>query len=469
MPVEDSSDDCCLGLAMLFDATVNFTEHDMRGMWRSVLLKKGIDLRALPCCSTDTSISVRLASALAGIIVSSHCRLRTVTPVARALITSLNNEESYARMVETSRFTSSLVFDLSSDVVSHKKAMDKLIENVCSAACNQSNSQSSSFGGQTAIQMMIKNLESFQELETLGPLYLRISPLAGHSMSSGQTTTEALIVLHTITESVSKGSSFDAIVEMLPAVVHVSCTSSSNDLGNRATLSIKNLCRIDLALTMDKMLPSLLHALSDMADDDRRVGGCRLLSCVLTEFEVRMAKYVLSLLPTAMRLMTDPNEECSRLATNAFAILVRVAPLSAEYIGDEDIHQNNHVVVQHLILGKPLPPVDLPEVLKYELVTSGVKLRQYQEEGISWLKFLADVGLNGALCDDMGLGTFSLISFTSLQYYLVRCGPLTFYSHLMAAACRKDLTSPRHNRSEQFRRVFQVSNCCTKFCGWPLA
>ncbi|EJK44058.1 hypothetical protein THAOC_37435 [Thalassiosira oceanica] len=394
---------CNKGLAMLFDTSVNFTQHDMRSMWRSVFIKKGIDLGALPSCSTDTSGSVRIASSLAGIIVSSHCRLRAITPVARALVTSLNNEDSCARMIETSRFTSSLVIDLSSDVVSHKKAKDKLIENVCSAACNQSKSQSS-LGGQIAIKMMIKNLESFQGLETLGPLYLRISPLAAnHSISGGQTASQALIILHTITEAISKGSSFDAIVEMLPAVVNVACSSSSNDLGSRSTLSIKNLCRIDLALTMDKMLPSLLSALSDMADDDKRVGGCRLLSSVLTEFEVRMAKYVLSLLPTAMRLMTDPKEECSRLATNAFAILVRVAPLSAEYIDDKDIHQTNNVV-QHLILGKPLPPVVLPEVLKYELATSGVNLRPYQEEGISWLKFLAEVGLNGALCDDMGLG-----------------------------------------------------------------
>ena len=415
--METLADNSCLGLAMLFDMTVNFAQHDMRGMWRSVFMKKGIDLGALPCCSTDTSVSVRIASSLAGIIVSSHCRLCTITPVARALVTSLNNEESYARMIETSRFTSLLVIDLSSDVVSHKKAKDKLIENVCSAACNQSKLQSSR-GGKIAIQMMIKNLKCSQKLETLGPLYWRISPLANPSASSGQTAGEALTILHTITEAVSKGSSFEAIIEMLPAVVNAACTSSSNDLGSRATLSLKNLCRIDLALAMNKMLPSLLSALSDLEDDVKRMGGCRLLSGLLTEFEVRMAPYVLSLLPTAMRLMTDPKEECSRLATNAFAILVRVAPLSAEYIDDKDINQNNHVV-HHLILGKPLPPVGLPEVLKYELVTSGVKLRPYQVEGISWLKFLADVGLNGALCDDMGLGKFSLLFLQCLQYCLI--------------------------------------------------
>lgn len=33
-----------------------------------------------------------------------------------------------------------------------------------------------------------------------------------------------------------------------------------------------------------------------------------------------------------------------------------------------------------------------------------VKLRPYQLEGINWLRFLNRYGLNGCLCDDLGLG-----------------------------------------------------------------
>lgn len=32
------------------------------------------------------------------------------------------------------------------------------------------------------------------------------------------------------------------------------------------------------------------------------------------------------------------------------------------------------------------------------------ELRPYQQEGINWLAFLRDCGLNGVLADDMGLG-----------------------------------------------------------------
>lgn len=44
-----------------------------------------------------------------------------------------------------------------------------------------------------------------------------------------------------------------------------------------------------------------------------------------------------------------------------------------------------------------LPRVDLPDIFK-------ARLRPYQEQGVSWLAFLRDVGLGGVLADDMGLG-----------------------------------------------------------------
>jgi SNF2 family DNA or RNA helicase len=112
-----------------------------------------------------------------------------------------------------------------------------------------------------------------------------------------------------------------------------------------------------------------------------------------------------------MRLMTDVSEECSRHAACAFAILVRVAPLSASCIdNNNDAAQTNAEptgkvsddVIKHLILGKPLPPCEIPSSITLALQQSGTVLRPYQVEGISWIKFLSDVNLNGALCDDMG-------------------------------------------------------------------
>jgi SNF2 family DNA or RNA helicase len=63
-------------------------------------------------------------------------------------------------------------------------------------------------------------------------------------------------------------------------------------------------------------------------------------------------------------------------------------------------------VIDHLILGKPLPNYALPPAIETSLFRANVVLRQYQIDGIAWLRFLQTMNLNGALCDSMGLGMF---------------------------------------------------------------
>jgi TATA-binding protein-associated factor len=132
--------------------------------------------------------------------------------------------------------------------------------------------------------------------------------------------------------------------------------------------------------------------------------------------------FVRALLPLAMSLMTDPIQECSKIATNLFASLVRVAPLVRKSISVvlPGVEENSHAdsVLDHLIHGKPLPPCEMPVALKETLKKAKVSLRNYQMEGISWLRFLQTVNLNGALCDSMGLGKYC---FTSPSCLYPRC------------------------------------------------
>ena len=168
---------------------------------------------------------------------------------------------------------------------------------------------------------------------------------------------------------------------------------------------------------MKIIIPTILPILDNLEDDPARQWGCELLLTVLQELRVLASPYVITLLPVAMRLMTDSMEECSRLAASAFAILVRIAPLAASYFNTNDGKPHSTVgcigvrknqkdssenVVRHLILGKPLPPSELSDAILSELLKSGTILRPYQMEGITWMNFLRDVRLNGALCDDMG-------------------------------------------------------------------
>jgi TATA-binding protein-associated factor len=168
------------------------------------------------------------------------------------------------------------------------------------------------------------------------------------------------------------------------------------------------------------ILPVMMKYLEDRGNDAYRYGACQLLHAILDRVRSFICPCIRALLPRAMTLMVDPVLEISREAAQCFAILVRLAPFvpksehrrPAEDSGGGD--STTHVI-DHLIHGKPLPPVDLPEVLKKEAELSGIELRHYQLEGISWLEFLRSVSLNGALCDDMGLGKTvqSLIAIAS--------------------------------------------------------
>ena len=121
--------------------------------------------------------------------------------------------------------------------------------------------------------------------------------------------------------------------------------------------------------------------------------------------------FVRCLLPTAMSLMTDPSEECASLAASSFAALVRVSPLVEKRrdvnpgnADPSELERDSNKVIDHLIHGEPLPPLSLPSSIQACMDKSQTTLRGYQKEGISWLHFLQSVNLNGALCDDMGVG-----------------------------------------------------------------
>jgi hypothetical protein len=109
----------------------------------------------------------------------------------------------------------------------------------------------------------------------------------------------------------------------------------------------------------------------------------------------------------AVSLMTDPVIDCAKEASITFADLARVAPLVrevAQVSWSLNMDDHSKSVMDHLIHGKPLPPCEIPSYITGEMQKTGLKLRGYQAGGVAWLRFLQTVKLNGALCDDMGLG-----------------------------------------------------------------
>ncbi len=398
---------CDHGLALSLDSTRHLSSDAVVQIWRKAFDQRGINLSVLSSDASLSKASMRLAASMTGAVIACGCQHlpMKVTPFIRALMTSLKNEESSFRISETCRYISKLVLMLSTNPY-HRQAREKLLENVCILACSKHR------GAEHVIELLVGT----ENVENLSPLWQRLTSLTGSNYRNMPEVeiTDSIHMLNVVTGAMTKGcSSFKWVLDaFLKPAVDIACTSGSEVLHDKACHTVKNLCLIDFSATMDVAMPLLLLNISDLQDNRRRLGSSKLLLSLLHDFEVRVSPYVMELLPIVMRSITDTVEECSRIAALSFAILVRIAPLAVGYI-DRQCDDQTSSVIRHLILGKPLPPYDVPDIIQTHLRMSGTTLRPYQMEGVAWLRFLADVHLNGALCDDMGLGK-TLISLIAV-------------------------------------------------------
>jgi hypothetical protein len=424
-----------IGLATSLNSVAHLSSADVVQLWEKTLFStKGISLDDLRKSSTTsmTEVSMRSSALISGALVAcgSQHLPRRVTCLIRTLMTSLKNEACHSRRNETCRHISKLVSILSENPA-YKKSRDKLIEGVCVLACSADVNR---IGAENVIEFLVAGMRTTDVLEDFTPVWRRLIPLRNNTCPnlSAQELLDSAYMLRVISHAISKTcSSFKSVLEsFMGSAVEVACISDYEPVQVQASASIQNFCKIDFVAAMDLVTPPLLVRLTDLQNNRGRQGGCKLLLSLLHSFEVSASPYVIVLLPIVMRLMTDTVEECSRLAASAFAILVRIAPLAASHMGKaacESSSQNVGQVVpdrviRHLILGQRLPPCALPETIISHLGKSGTSLRPYQMEGISWLRFLADVNLNGALCDDMGLGkTLQALISVAISHHEKKC------------------------------------------------
>lgn len=74
-----------------------------------------------------------------------------------------------------------------------------------------------------------------------------------------------------------------------------------------------------------------------------------------------------------------------------------------------DVHDSLAQMLEKLVDNSQLEAIENPKQLNAEL-------REYQKRGVSWLRYLENLGLNGCLADDMGLGkTMQVISLLVLE------------------------------------------------------
>ena len=116
--------------------------------------------------------------------------------------------------------------------------------------------------------------------------------------------------------------------------------------------------------------------------------------------------------------MGDSNEEVRMLATSTFGVLVKMVPLESglpdpvgfpEHLMEK--RQEQRQFLEQLLGNNKVQPYHIP-------VPMQIKLRKYQQDGVSWMAFLAKYQLHGVLCDDMGLGkTLQSITILASKHF----------------------------------------------------
>ena len=168
----------------------------------------------------------------------------------------------------------------------------------------------------------------------------------------------------------------------------------------------------------DPILIERVLNLSLVSGQNRSIAGSTLCSKVITLLDSSVS-YPLSslLLRKALRCRSEVSSvrETLAIANCNSGVLFRLATEDcvqvdlpnwcAEEQKRRDLCQERTSIKSfYLLQNDTVNQLDNANGERLQKVLRGVDLRQYQIEGIAWLLFLSNWGLNGCLDDDMGLG-----------------------------------------------------------------
>ncbi|VDM15621.1 unnamed protein product [Wuchereria bancrofti] len=234
-----------------------------------------------------------------------------------------------------------------------------------------------------------------------------------------------------------------------------------------AAQCLSNIARIDgfLRSVLQSAIAPLQRKLR--AGETRTHVRCGLVELLflLSDFHVEMLGGLRLLAPISLRLMADNCHIVREAAATSFRNFVPLMTLKANRRIEEQSLLKNDVADEifgdnslDLLLGDPsrLPELRLTDIKGLNASTS---LRHYQQEGIRWMSFLEEYGLNGILADDMGLGkTLQTLCLLAMKIHhkpqakvLIVCPP-TLVNHWCAEWSKFFPTlSPFHKIEEGYR------------------
>lgn len=364
--------------------------------------------------SPVTLDSLRLSVSVAGALISGGYRFlpEKLTPLVRALMTSIQSERDELCQITTCSYLSKLLHLLFGTVPvekidAYQRTYWKVLKNICNLI--RSNVEPGCSAGSRVVGSMVINLSVNKDLKDLEPVWVSLSCLSSCDVNATERNQEALCMMRAVCKGLQRGVKVTRqVIEcFLKSLVVLSCTAFESSVREYSSDHVKLLCTIDETFGLSTALPSVVNFLRD-SNDSYRLRACILLRDMLDTTSMSICPFVRSLLPISMSLMTDPIDNCAKTAASIFSRLVQVAPLVRQStslpLARGEVDKKADLVMDHLIHGKPLPPCELHPTIINVLKSGGVVLRNYQLEGVSWLRFLQTVNLNGALCDSMGLG-----------------------------------------------------------------
>jgi hypothetical protein len=372
-----------------------------------------------------TLLSTRVDAAISGALLFAPLPLK-LTHLVRSLMTSVKNECGAtddipttaneirseqlldSRQRQTCLYLHELVKKLEGKQ-QYAGASRKVLDNLCKLVA--AGDMPSKALASCIVRSLFSDIDvSKTSLKAYEPVWDRISLLFRYTTSEDEESlVQAVDLLCVVGEGVvvHDHRASDEIFSFATALVTLACGPFNAVVKETCLRAMKILCIIGGSEVRRQCFESLLPSLQDRRDDMKRQSACVVMERLVVEAGVDICPFVRTLLPLVMSMMTDPVRECSKLAYKTFANLVRVAPLvqkEASLVVGEKSSDDMTATVDHLILGKPLPPSRLPTAIEESLAKNNIRLRDYQAQGVSWLTFLQSVNLNGALCDSMGLG-----------------------------------------------------------------
>lgn len=183
------------------------------------------------------------------------------------------------------------------------------------------------------------------------------------------------------------------------------------------TLAI--LCKVVTIQAMDVVINKVVGYLGDVKSVVHRQGAAEAIFHIVNQMESDILPYVIFLIVPILGRMSDTDESVRIVATNCFAMLIKLVPLEAG-IPDAPgmppemlaLRDKERQFLAQLLDSKKLEPFQIP-------VKINAELRKYQQEGVNWMAFLNKYQLHGILCDDMGLGkTLQSICILASDHYL---------------------------------------------------